>query len=669
MPEKTFERRVYPISIDFAEWEREIPPLCGVNGCPLDTVGYQPNRSIPLDLRMDFEEFYSEIGVTSIRTHHDGFNTANIFGTKTKQHCCIYGLDTDFLTDSLILSSSIPRIPPFCNLDDETEQNANPQVILDYFVDLPEQPDRTNVWLFWRPYEDEIDDEDNYEYAKNGCRDAYQQMIENNYEICFRVGENNSGPTFINGPQNPVGSIGSAPDDSDAMMAYARVAKNIISHLSFPTEKTLLDYRPDFIELWNESESNKFTGPEYIAGDDRTPESAEAQALFILEFSLCIYQQVQHVGSRIGGFCFASESMKDFAETIETHSNEGHSLTEPRDYLAMSRMYWMLYYWFRFSSGNLWEPDYISFHWYGSILKEEDGTSGDEVNQTIGDWAADLERGCETLNDVADAFNQELPPIQITEWNYAVPRKAPKKCKGSFGSAAVSAGMTFLHVPRLGIERAHLWLGQGYGNANLFSKSDWEDVESGDSVAYFEIRPAAAAFSLYKGLEDWFWVPVGFCPPRDMLVPYSSYTDVIEAAKNGYPVAVFAARSDTEEEPNSVVVIITNLNEAGDSYVHLELKGLAAGCAYRVEEKSTKTRYEETKTILAFPDENEIYVPDENKVEEAIEYYLNSRIDYISTNELGQAQMMLYLRPLQVVKLLISDHPTTASPTLTTTPY
>ena len=429
MPEKTFERRVYPISIDFAEWEREIPPLCGVNGCPLDTVGYQPNRSIPLDLRMDFEEFYSEIGVTSIRTHHDGFNTANIFGTKTKQHCCIYGLDTDFLTDSLILSSSIPRIPPFCNLDDETEQNANPQVILDYFVDLPEQPDRTNVWLFWRPYEDEIDDEDNYEYAKNGCRDAYQQMIENNYEICFRVGENNSGPTFINGPQNPVGSIGSAPDDSDAMMAYARVAKNIISHLSFPTEKTLLDYRPDFIELWNESESNKFTGPEYIAGDDRTPESAEAQALFILEFSLCIYQQVQHVGSRIGGFCFASESMKDFAETIETHSNEGHSLTEPRDYLAMSRMYWMLYYWFRFSSGNLWEPDYISFHWYGSILKEEDGTSGDEVNQTIGDWAADLERGCETLNDVADAFNQELPPIQITEWNYAVPRKAPKKCQ------------------------------------------------------------------------------------------------------------------------------------------------------------------------------------------------------------------------------------------------
>jgi len=527
----------------------------------------------------DVTRLYRAAGVTSTRLHSDVFDVANIFRGDGAFVSGIGFLDTapapltgeQSAFDTAIsdyLDATNGRFFTLAGLNAATAQVGTGDL----------QYERWEAWLYWYPASDSaVDDQSNYVFGPDtGILASYMALVDGDFEIYFRVGESNQGPSYM-GP-----SLGILHDPTTLKRRYVEAAAMILHHLISSTvdPATQTATPPRFIEIWNEPNGATYQGPYAVAVDGVDSWPAEWAKDFGGMADL-VFDAVGHLAPT-AGFGFNDQGTVDFVRTIGGGPPE--------------KVFELL------KDIQLSELPFLSFHVYGMEIGDTGNSPVALMDRamTFADKLVDLRKAVNLLSLCQQLFpghctpeflsyletlefpldHSGAPPLHITEWN-AWTELAPDwefPALGLWG-AFVSFGLTVMQHPDLDIERAHFWDGRvargplddadprdtGVG---LFSAMQQQNGDVG-----FVVRSSALAMSLHAGIEEDAWIPVEIARTLPA-IPESStamYSDVLSAARARFEVTALATQS---EDFQRRTVIVTNLSEL-DREVVVVVSGLA----------------------------------------------------------------------------------------------
>ncbi len=577
----------YRVEVDFPWWvtDDRIKPLNGVNKGVLTYPKYGRTEGRP-EVIFDVTRLYQAAGVTSTRLHSDVFDVANIFRGAGAFVSGIGFLDgapnpppnDQGHFDEIVESYLGAHEGRFYSRSGLNRALAEASV---YDNQVPQefvQIERWEAWLYWYPATDSaVDDQGNYIFGSDtGALASYAALVDGGFEIYFRVGESNQGPSYM----SP--SLGILHDPIPLWLRYAGAADKILHHLISSTydPATQTVTPPRFIEIWNEPNGAAYTGPHAVAVDGVDSEPAGWAEDFGGMADL-VFDAVGHFAPT-AGFGFSDQGMVDFVRSIGGGPPE--------------KVFELL------KNIRLSELPFLSFHVYGMEI----GDTGDspvalmDRAMTFADKLVDLRKAVNLLSLCQRLFpgrctleslsylealdfpldHSGAPPLHITEWN-AWTELAPDWDFPALGlwGAFVSFGLTVMQHPDLDVERAHFWDGRvargPLGDANprdtgvgLFSAMQQLNGDVG-----FVVRPSALAMSLHAGIEEDAWIPVEIARTLPG-IPESSTamcSDVLSAAEARFEVTALATQS---EDLQRRTVIVTNLSEL-EREVVVAVSGLA----------------------------------------------------------------------------------------------
>ena len=437
---------------------------------------------------------------------------------------------------------------------------------------------RREAWLYWYPTNsDAVEDGANYLYdATTGVLASYTALMDGGFEIYFRVGESNQGPSYV----GPLPDVVSIEDPTTTRFRYAATAARILQYLIANSldPSTGMVTTPRFIEIWNEPDGRGYEGP-YA---DEKPVNATPD-LWANDYLGMVERMHDAVGqfATTGGFGFSDEGARSFVASMRGE--------------APDKVFELL------QNIRLSDLPFLSFHVYGM----EASDTGDNPAQLM-DRAMVF---ADKLVDLREAVNQlswwqqnyegpyvpgpfpwaegmELPskdytapPLHITEWN-AWTEQEPAwdfPFLGLWGAFA-SFGLTVMQHPDLDIERAHFW----EGRVALGPRDDEDPKDTGVGLfgaiqrlsgeVYFSVRPSALAMSLHSGLAGDDWSPVEI---KRTANDVDTYADVLSAAKDRSEVTALATQSEDRQRRT---IILTNLS-AGEREVVVAVSGLFGALA------------------------------------------------------------------------------------------
>jgi len=570
----------YRVSVEFP-WETgdHVKPLNGVNKGVLTYPKYGMTKGRP-SVIFDATRLYQAAGVTSTRLHSDVFDVANIFRG-----------DGAFVAGIGFLDSALnppPQDPAYFDA-----------VVADYLnghegrffsrdalnVDLRAlgvrdtsnqiiDIDRWEAWLYWYPVSDAaVEDGDNYVWDDaTGAKASYVALADGGFEIYFRAGESNQGPSYMSPPTDvPV-----LRGPHTTWSRYAHATERILDYLianSLDLDTGMVT-APRFIEIWNEPNGRGYEGPyaESSPAGDVTPD------LWADDFLRMVDEMNDAVSSfaTTGGFGFSDEGARRFVASMRGEASD--KVLELLQDIQLADL------------------PFLSFHVYGMEAHDTGDNPAQLMDRAMvfADKLVDLRAAVNRLSWWQRNFDgpytpgpvpwlegleipaeeNTAPPLHITEWNAWTEREEDWQFPplGLWG-AFVSFGLTVMQHPVLDIERAHYWDGRvalgprgdedprdrGVG---LFSAIQWESRE----VAFFA-RPSALAMSLHSGIAGDDWVPAEIVRTANTSV---RYPDVLGAARERCEVTALATQSEDRQRRT---IILTNLS-AGEREVVVAVSGL-----------------------------------------------------------------------------------------------
>ena len=546
-------------------WETDdrIKPLNGVNKGVLTYPKYGQTYGRP-SVIFDVTRLYQAAGVTSTRLHSDVFDVANIFRGAGAFVSGIGFLDVAPVpaqNDQLQFETFIANY--LADHDGRFFSRQGFNLELAQPGGLPYlQFDRWEAWLYWYPTSDAtVDAPGSYIYdATTGVLASYRALADGNFEIYFRAGESNQGPSYM----GPFTDMVSPLVPTTTRFRYAAAAARILEYLIANTldPSTGMGTAPRFIEIWNEPDGRGYEGP-YA---DEKPVNATPD-LWANDYLGMVDRMHDAVGqfATTGGFGFSDEGARSFVASMRGE--------------APDKVFELL------QDIQLSDLPFLSFHVYGMEASDEGDNPAQLMDRAMvfADKLVDLREAVNRLSWWQQNFEgpyvpgpfpwaEEMdlpwgdytaPPLHITEWNAWTEREddwefPPLGLWGAF----VSFGLTVMQHPDLDIERAHYWdgrvaLGPRGGEdprdtgVGLFSAIQWKSGE----MAFFA-RPSALAMSLHSGIAEDDWVPAEIVRTADTSV---QYPDVLTAAQARSEVTALATQSGDYQRRT---IILTNLSAA-----------------------------------------------------------------------------------------------------------
>ena len=311
----------YRIEVDFPWWETDdrIKPLNGVNKGVLTYPKYGQTEGRP-SVIFDVTRLYQAAGVTSTRLHSDVFDVANILrGVGAFQSGIsflegapdpppLYPADFDGVVADY-LARHEGRFFSLSGLNGALDTADVFDDVGDYEIVKIE---RWEAWLYWYPAsEAAVEALGNYVFGPvTGVLASYTALVDGDFEIYFRVGESNQGPSYM-GPLIDV-----LHDPATLRLRYASAAAKILHHLVSSTVDPVTHEAtpPRFIEIWNEPNGAGYTGPSAVAenGVDSTPEEWAEDFGGMADL---VFDAVGHLAPT-AGFGFNDQGMVDFVHSV-----------------------------------------------------------------------------------------------------------------------------------------------------------------------------------------------------------------------------------------------------------------------------------------------------------------------------------------------------------------
>ena len=559
----------YRVDVDFSDDQGHlVKPLSGVNKGVLTYPKYGIDKD-GLSAICDLSSLYHAIGITSVRTHDDVFDVANIlrgegsfakgiafrdglqlpdggstyFWTSLYSHLNSPGLDGYIFSVAILnefLANAFPGFPEFAGYD---------------------------AWLYWYPRVGAPDNATLFQYddATTGVRASYDALAVGGFEIYFRVGESFNGPTYM----APKFGMGHPGDTLSSKERYATAVNRILEHLvtTQDPDAPMLVY-PGFIEIWNEPAAIGYHCPDAQwnqADPQWTTWSSDFRDLADRTGSAVEW------AAPVGGFGFNRAQLKQFVNSVAAgQSSKSMSVLRDLDLAAIP---------------------FVSFHWYRDL--EEPRV--DPLLEVLR-FPRDLVELRDALDTLARfqklplpidgiPIKTRTPPLHITEWNFlANPDRDHDFPKGALWGAFASAGLTWMQHPLLNVERAHYW--DGHVDLGLEVDDQGNISEQTDhGVGLFTVREtfggiefiaraSALSTALHSGIAGDSWIAVILERTRDPLgsPQHDVADDVFDAADARFELTALASFDETSHRHS---LILTNLAEEPRSAT-LSLSGLAS---------------------------------------------------------------------------------------------
>jgi len=587
------------VEIDYSVTLGEMADLAGVNRGVLTEgrYGARDKSAWPAD----FTRLYLAIGVTSVRTHGDCFDVANIFGLFPPSAGMVYddlpiihSIEFEEYWTAGASGASVPTVDPslirsvrddilLCwkNLFEKQHLLTwGPDLLAQLYVEAyaafggtsasantilaAAAAGNTANWLFWYPKSEAVANSSNYRTIETGASAAYRALIDAGIEVYFRLGERMGGPTYM----ADVKLSDEFGSNELYKLRYADVAKQVLHDLTYSFQIPPFEYGepipplvpPRFIEIWNEPDG-EFYADIHGNHDDAFGEDfgdlygGIARQLRPAQFQEC-------AAASVGGSGFTRGGMLEFLDKLDA-GGQYSKVYEILNYLSCDYF------------------DFVSFHWYSNSDDDEEVPTEPRTTyyarcflERALTFAEDLSRFTEGLRWFYQGFwqitdEEDYPEIHVSEWNIQLPTAAASNespmnwCVGIENAAFVSAAMTWMQSSTIGITKAHLFAGRDL-DGGLFSFDYlthetlpvWGEEEPqtlpvwGDDASGYrlKVRPSAIAFYLYSDLAGLTRVPVAI-----------GSLSVIDAALDGEDVTAVAF---TDEEQTELSFILTNLSDS-----------------------------------------------------------------------------------------------------------
>jgi len=456
------------IHVDFSSSDWQMADLMGVNRGVYSEGRYgERDKSVP----RDFTRLYQAIGVSSVRTHGDCFDVANIFGLFPADEKSLaslpitHGIDVEeykyvdlnlgvqevagkgierlradlkdawhelFEASGRTLIWDDTRLP---DLEDMCLQLglATAQGVINYSIEFGKRS-----WLYWHPNggrDTAVDT--NYRFEATGVQAAFQALLDAGIEIYFRLGESMGGPTAV--------AEQLLPRESGTNIAhkryYADVAAAIVEHLASldPAASPF-----SHLEIWNEPDGAFYA--DYYDGN---------AAFFGKDFAE-LYKEVKrrihasHPTWSIGGSGFTRGGMQWFVEGSSKkvreilRSADTYDLSDPSDV----------------------PPNFLSFHWYSNrwdhTSRDVGAPEATYFRELALAFASDLESFTSALRSFCSSYwgipEGSQPEIHVSEWNIQLPAAGDRPdadrnwCVGIECASFVAAAMAWMQCPRIGVK-------------------------------------------------------------------------------------------------------------------------------------------------------------------------------------------------------------------------
>jgi len=634
----------YRVDVDFSVSLGVLKDLCGVNRSPHNNGRYGESFKEPF--KADYLPLYAAFGVSSVRTHGDCFDVANLVrsdvvdGTRPSDHGVAlldyqYADGTDLPTGQAHFAQADLH-GGWLDFYDASETDYREQLMwgdglreqallehlrdnyFDFGHDVLAQEDLDATWLYWHPAVPLVIP-DHFRFQEAGALDAYRAMVDAGIEVYFRVGESRPGPTYVADRFSGI----YAPEKS----RYGEAAAQILQHLA---DECAQGNPPAYIEVWNEPDGGFYRGP------SRTAYTARDFGWDFNQLYVCIHDGVRSLANSpdssswhtvpVGGCGFRREGLLEMAQALS-----GQTSTS-----------WMLEI---LTSLRLDTVDFISLHWYWLATNPTVSLVRSVLGETTSPFKLRATTFCRdllTYQDVLEGFLARYgvsPPTHLSEWNLLLPHEAGELstnwCKGAEGAPFVSAGFTWMHTQGW-LEHAHFFAGHDE-NVGLFHCSTVErpplpgegELSWSRYLKTFVVRPSALAFKLYAdsvgrtraGTTIW---------RRGAGTAYMDLGDSVEATGAGTDILALAFEGADAEGRSEWTTILTNLDHEPQS-VLLRLTGLGPGryTVYRqvVANQSYPSGLEivepEPHTLTVYPtfeydEQNQRYRPSAQAVDEVI---------------------------------------------------
>jgi len=486
------------IHIDFTSSDWQMADLMGVNRGVYTEGRYgERDKSVP----SDYTRFYQSVGVTSVRTHGDCFDVANIFGLFPSDEKSLasvpttHGIDVEeykyidqVLGPQEVMGAGIEQLRRDLQEAWHDLFEANGRALTWDETHLPELAascDRLGFavahgvvgytighgkrsWLYWHPRNgsDSIVD-DNYRYEATGVRAAFQALLDAGIEVYFRLGESMGGPTAV--------AEQLLPSQSGSNIAhkeyYADVAAAIVDDLAAldPASNPF-----SHLEIWNEPDGAFYAD----CHDGNAVAFGEDFAELYKEIKRRIH--TSHPAWSIGGSGFTRGGMQWFVEGSSKKVREilqcadTYDLSDPSDV----------------------PPSFLSFHWYSNRL---DQTSKPLIDAAGGGvfvpeatyfreralaFASDLDSFTSALRSFCSSSwglpEGSQPEIHVSEWNIQLPAAGDRPdadrnwCVGVECAPFVAAAMAWMQSPRIDVKQAHFFA--GHDRAGGLFHLEWTEV-------------------------------------------------------------------------------------------------------------------------------------------------------------------------------------------------
>lgn len=400
-----------------------------------------------------------------------------------------------------------------------------------------------DVWLYWRPALGvDLDSPDSYNWSDSMAEQLYKSMLDEDFEIYYRLGDAYHGPSYM----GPDGTGFDSSDNRAGKMRYARVAANVVSQFSQIQGDLASPAPPRFVEFWNEPDSGHFTGPDDQIIDVPDAAKLDKWSSDLTELYEWCFDELTALGidpATIGGLAFTAKGMRHFLSQCEQNTN-------------LSKVHAVL------SKMDPSKLHFLSFHLYGNLELQKFGVR--PITLTF-EFASSLRDICSYLHQLAGFSDLK---IHLSEW-HLTSLQAPGYegiTLSPFGGAFASAALSWMQYPELNIERAHMY--PGY--STLSGHFSFESAEN--IVPHFTVRPSALASFFHSETVDDYWVPLTIHKSTNLT--WQEIGDVFECVDQSEPIVALSSKS--AEHPGRVSVILTNLGRrAADITVSIE--GLSPG--------------------------------------------------------------------------------------------
>ena len=646
------------VTADFSQTDGVLEDLYGITRSPITvTVRCRDDRNPYVDLT----PIYEKIGATSIRMNNDGLAVSQLFsrmpGTSTWGFHFAGGAERDF---------SIFDFMGF-----HGQSFCDPR----YHEDAYSAQDE---WLYWFPHEGCEGDDTNYIVA--APQTLWGQEVQEAFDVSagfgpmyVKLGVDHFGARYIG--RSAWTEVSPPWATRGVVRRFARAAARGIQLL---IDNSSTGASPTFLELWGEPDS-KYKGP-YYGRDDSGGLQYQQWGQDFAEMYHELVDACRPLGVQMGGCGFTRSAWAAFIDTVEG-LEPGEDLPEGgrSDRLfellqASSKEYWDVFSVHRYTMGDeLLER----FDDETPIVRPERPRSFDEITDNLLVFPGEILR----LRQALDRFmcrrskagghplsewgwDRSTPiPLHVTEWNMALQQRnaefidAYRRVHGidpdvfgtsnlseSFwGAAFVSAVLTWLQEPCLGVERAYYWAGRSESNCMVRTPRRSEWYGSGESDPgredWVTVYPPAYSFSLHSDLAGRHRVPVYIRPSSS---PKFVAVDALGAAENNCRITALAATTQLSglEIHTIVVTNIHHSDIAKQHTVELRLSGLVPGETYQLRARRVEddhgganfTQNDGRMTITFDETVRQGIDPDDWTNQHRVEPYASDRLDNIWAN-------------------------------------